>query len=109
MAKKNINKTQDDRFWGFLAVFLGIIGFIIVLLTKRDSEYAMYYAKQSLVLFIIGICIGVVAIIPFLGWLIAIIAWPIMTVLWIIGWVRGLSGEMKPIPIVGKYADKIKL
>jgi uncharacterized membrane protein len=108
MAKK-VGQVQDDRFWGFLAIFLGIIGFLIVLITKRNSEYAMYYAKQSLVLFIVGICIGVVAIVPILGWIIAFVGWPIMLVLWIIGLVRALSGEMKPIPIVGKYADKIKL
>ncbi|TKJ17758.1 hypothetical protein CEE44_04465 [Candidatus Woesearchaeota archaeon B3_Woes] len=110
MAKGNVGKVQDDKLWGFLAIFLGIIGFLIVLLTKRDSEYAMYYAKQSLVLFIACICVGFVAWIPFIGWfLLGPILYIVILVLWVIGWVRALSGEMKPIPIIGKLAEKIKL
>ena len=65
----------------------------------------MFYAKQGLVLFIGSVIIWVVSMIPiimFIAW----IAWIGWLVLWIIGIVYSLSGEMKDIPIVGVYADK---
>ena len=102
-------KKSDDKLWGFLAVFLGIIGFVLVLLIERRNKYAMYYAKQSLLLFIAGVVVSAVMMVPIFGWITAPFLGLILFVLWIIGWVNALSGKMKPIPIIGKYADKIDL
>ena len=108
-AKQEVNKQDDDKLWGFLAVFLSIIGFIIVILLKKKSRYVMYYAKQSLVLFIVMVIANAVLLVPLLGWIIFPVLWLIVAVLWVIGWVNALSGKMKPIPVIGKYADQIKL
>ena len=51
MAKSDGN----SKIFAFLAIFLGIIGFLIVLIAKKDDAYAMFYAKQSLILFIFSI------------------------------------------------------
>jgi uncharacterized membrane protein len=103
---------SDDKVFAFLGVFLTVIGFIIVLLAKKDSKYAMYYAKQGLVLFIawmIAWVIGFVTMFILIGFIVMPILYIIVFILWIIGIVYSLSGEMKPIPIIGKYADKINL
>ena len=55
MPKKvaKVEKKEDDgKLFAFLAVLLSILGFIIALLAKKDNKYVMFYAKQSLVLFI---------------------------------------------------------
>jgi len=113
MAKKHegghSSGADDGKAFAFLGVFLGIIGFVIVLLAKKDNKYAMYYAKQGLVLTIAGVCLMIVGIIPILGWIVAILGNLLLFVLWIIGWINALSGTEKPIPIIGKYADKINL
>jgi len=103
------SKQDDDKLWGFLAVFLSIIGFIIVILLKKNSRYVTYYAKQSLVLFIAWVAACVVSLVPLLGLIISPILVLVVLVLWVIGWVNALSGKMKPIPVIGKYADQIKL
>ena len=108
MAVKNTGGAGESKLWAFLAIFLGIIGFILVLLVKKNDQYAMYYAKQSLVLFITGVCISVVGWIPILGWLIALIGFPIMLILWIVGLIYSLSGETKPIPLIGQYGEQFK-
>ncbi len=104
------SKNSDDKLFGFLAVFLGLLGFLIVLLTKKDNKYAMYYAKQSLVLVITYVIVWVAGFafvfVPFIGWLISLVLWIGMLVLWIISWVNALSGEMKPTPIIGGFAEK---
>lgn len=106
-------EVEEGKIFAFLGVFLTIIGFLIVLLAKKENKYAMYYAKQGLVLFIAWVIVWVVAMvlifIPILGWLVMILLYICMLVLWIIGWINALSGVEKPIPIIGKYAEKIKI
>jgi uncharacterized membrane protein len=94
----------NSKIFAFLAVFLGIIGFLIVFLLKKDDAYAMYYAKQSLVIFI-GMIISSVLMVVLVGLLLYVV----MIVLWLLALINSLSGEMKPTPIIGKFADSIKL
>ena len=102
-------KGRDDKLFAFLGVFLTILGFIIALLAKKEDKYVMYYAKQGLVLFIAWVALSIIAIVPILGWIIGVIGWIVLLVLWIIGLVYSVSGEMKPIPLLGKYAEKINI
>ena len=107
MAKK----SDDGKLFAFLGVFLTIIGFLIVLLAKKDDKYAMYYAKQGLVLFIAVVIVSIVgSIIPLIGWFIILpVGNLILLILWIIGWINALSGKEKPIPLIGKFADKFNI
>ena len=107
MASKEV---EEGKIFAFLAYLLSIIGFLIVLLAKKDNKFAMYHAKQSLVLFIVYI-IGwiILAFIPVLGWAVLPIWWILMLIFTIIGIVNALAGKEKPLPIMGKYAKKIKL
>ncbi len=113
MPKKSKSSKQDTKLFAFLATFFSIIGFIIALLAKKDDKYIMYYAKQSLVIFIAAVIVGVVNWvvfwIPVLGWLIRGVLNLMLVIIWIFSWVYALSGEMKPVPIIGKYARKINL
>lgn len=108
-AKASSKEVEEGKVWAFLGVFLGIIGFVIVLLAKKDNKYAMFYAKQGLVLTIAYVIAMVVMIIPILGWIVGMIAYVVLLVLWIIGWVYALSGEEKRIPIIGQFADKFDI
>ena len=109
MAKKA--STDDSKIFAFLAVFLSIIGFLVVLLAKKDDKYAMYYAKQSLILFIAGMVVNVAGtFIPIIGWFVILPVGGILVfILWIMALINSVSGIQKPVPIIGKYADKIKL
>ncbi len=103
-------KKEDDRkLFAFLAVFLTVIGFIIALAVKKNDKYVMFYGKQGLILFIASVVIWIIALVPILGWILASVAWIGWIVLWVIGIVYSLSGDMKEIPIIGKYARKISV
>ncbi len=60
-------------FGSFLGVFLGWIGFLIILLTRREDKFAMFYAKYGLVLSIAWVVVYLVGMLPFIGWLIYIV------------------------------------
>ena len=100
---------DDDKMWGLIGFALGLIGFIIVLLVKKDNEYAMFYAKQGLVLTIVSIVGSVIGIIPFLGWVISFAVSIAVLVLWIMGIIYSLSGQKKDVPIIGHFAAMIKV
>ena len=110
MSKKDV---EEGKVFAFLGIFLTIIGFIIVLLAKKENKYAMYYAKQGLVLFIAYVIAAIANMIlvwiPFIGWIVMMIVWLGLLVLWIIGLVYSLSGEEKEIPLIGEFAKKIKI
>jgi uncharacterized membrane protein len=111
--KKQAKKEQDKTLFAFLATFLSIIGFLIAVIAKKDDKYVMFYAKQSLVIFITSIIayiIGMILVwIPILGWIIYIGLNGLIVVLWIISWIFALSGEQKDVPIIGDFAKRINL
>lgn len=116
--KKAGNTTQgDSNLFGFLGIFLPIIGFIIVKLGRPKDEYALYYSKQGLVLGIALIAIsilqgvlfalsfitlGITAIIS----AIAYILYLPLFIFWIMGMIYAFSGEQKDIPIIGNFAKR---
>lgn len=114
MAKKIQKevKGDDSKLFAFLAVLLSVVGFIIALVAKRDDKYVMFYAKQSLILFMAGIVVKVLTIllaITIIGLIAVPVVWVIYGILFIIALVNSISGQEKEIPWIGKYARKIKL
>lgn len=100
----------ESKAFAFVGAFFTIIGFVIVLLARRDDSYAMFYAKQGLVLFGLQVVAGVGSMIPFIGWfLIGPIASILFVVLWIMAWINSLSGELKETFLIGPLANKIDL
>lgn len=102
--------SKESRFLAFLAYLLSIAGFLLVYFLKRHDRFAMYHAKQSLVLFIAYVAVWIAAkilgVIPFLGVFISAILWLMLVVLWVVGMIHALTGEEKPIPIIGEIAHK---
>jgi uncharacterized membrane protein len=123
--KQKIEKEDDSRVYAFLATFLSIIGFAIALITRKDNKYVMFYAKQSLVVFIASVVLSIfgnilvaIFLTPFSlisgGLAILSLIWIINSAvklaifgLWIVSWIYALSGEMKEVPIIGKFAHKL--
>ncbi|MFT4326635.1 MAG: DUF4870 domain-containing protein [Candidatus Woesearchaeota archaeon] len=99
--------NDDSKMWAFLGTFLTWLGFVIVLLAKKDDKYALYYAKQGLVVGILGIAISFVGWFPFIGWVTAPILGLLVFILWIVSWINALSGTEKPLPVLQPLVDKI--
>ena len=106
----------------FLAYLLPVFGWLYVFLFRREDEFAVYHAKQSMVLTIAAIgapvvwavAAWVVAWIPLVGPVIAaalfalvLLAYVALGAIWIVGMVNALQAKMKPVPIVGTWAERI--
>lgn len=101
--KGNSNDVEQNK--GIAALSYIWILFLVPLLTKKDSDFAKYHAKQGLVFFIFSTIVGFIVFIPVIGWLLAIFDF----VLFIMGLVNALGGKKQPLPLIGKYAEGINI
>ena len=104
---------------GLAAISYISILFLIPMISMRDNRFAMFHAKQSMVLvistmvlflglFILGVLtswlgIGIILI------LLAYVVLFVYLVFMIIGFVKAFSGEYWRIPKIADWADKVKI
>ena len=105
MAQNSPQTTGSQKNTGM--AILGFILFFVPLLTDaKDDPFVKYHVKQGLLLWIIAIASVVLGVIPILGWIIALIVPLVVFVLAILGIINAANGEMKPVPLVGQYAEQ---
>ncbi len=109
MAKKN----KSSNTHAFIATFFSIVGFVIALLLWKDDKYVMYYAKQSLVIFVLAVLVGVItpglSILPGIGYILNVALNLVVLLPWLFSWMNALSGKKKRIPVLSDFANKINL
>jgi len=74
---------------------------LVPLLSKRDSKFAQFHAKQGLILFIISLF----TIVPFFGQILLLI----LVVISALGLIKAYNGEWWEIPFVHEWSKKIKI
>ena len=84
--------------------YLGILC-LVPLFLKKDSAYAQFHGKQGLVLCLLWVATWALGWLPLFGWGL-VVATVILT---IVGMQNAAAGKMEELPIIGQYADKIKL
>ena len=103
--------TTDDKTAAIVS-YLTLIGFIVAVILHGSNKTRLgaYHLRQSLGLMLTAIAVWVVAMmfafVPFAGWLISLAAWVALFVLWVIGLIGAINGQMKPVPVLGEYYQK---
>ena len=88
--------------------YIGILC-LIPLLSKKESKFAQFHAKQGLVLLICEVVTYILFVIPFVGWFLGFIASIVWLIFAIMGIVNVVGGKMKELPLIGKWGAKINL
>jgi uncharacterized membrane protein len=101
-----VKLNEHSKIWAFVGVFFSILGFFAVLLFQKEDEYAMYYAKLGLSLFLFALLISVLAWVPVVGFFIDVGGSIILIGVWIVCIVNSLSGKKKRVPVISDLADK---
>jgi len=91
--------VEKNKFMAILAYII----FLIPLLAVKDSPYVKFHTNQGLVLFIAGVLVGVVSVIPVIGWLVGIIAPIVIGIFCIMGIINAAKGLKKELPLIGKF------
>ena len=114
--------TTANKIIAFFSYLLLVPGWLFVLIFRRKQPTEWLHARQSMVInlaLILGLVLWFVltwllVAIPIMGPLVAWFAFALFIVVaifigivWIIGMVRALSGQQKPLEIVGGWAAKL--
>ncbi len=107
MKKEKLN--EDSKIFALLS----IIGFVVAILTWKEDKYVMFYAKQSLVIFLASFVIWVIKpllyLIPILGKAIYVVLVIIIVLCWLMSWIYALSGKKEYAWFLGRWSKGIKI
>jgi uncharacterized membrane protein len=104
-----------DNVAGMLA-YVTIIPAIVFLLLEpyNKRRFIRFHAFQCIflciALLVLGVALQILWHIPFLGWAIGILVWPLIAlgelILWIFLLMKAYQGQMFKLPLVGDMAEK---
>ena len=99
--------STEDKTVAILS-YITIIGFIVAIVMhgNKKTKLGAYHLRQVLGIIVTGFCVGFVAIIPILGWLVAIVGMILLMLAWLMGLIAAATGQMKPAPVLGQYYQK---
>jgi uncharacterized membrane protein len=113
--------SQSSRYLAFLSYLLSLPGALFVLLARGDDMFAVYHARQSLRLAIIGIAAPLIwamiawllAWIPVVGGMLGVILFALVIAIymgiaisWIAGMIYSLKGQVRPMPLFGPRSKR---
>ncbi|MCI8714523.1 MAG: hypothetical protein HFF66_01815 [Oscillospiraceae bacterium] len=91
-----MNKRTTD-----VVAYLTWVGLIIALVAG-DRYESRFHLNQSLVIWLAGTVLGMVAWVPLLGWLIGAVGSLFCVICWFIGIVNAIQGVEKEVPLLGQ-------
>ena len=99
--------AAEDKTVAIVA-YLTLIGFIaaVIIHSNKKTRLGAYHLRQMLGFILTSFAVVILVIIPILGWILIPIFYICMIVLWIMGLIAAINGEMKPMPVVGPLYQK---
>jgi uncharacterized membrane protein len=94
-----------------IIAYITIIGLLIAIIlnNEKKNSFAAYHIRQGLGIGLAGLVIGIIVVIPILGWFIFLVGWLLILVMWISGLINALNGREKPVPVLGdKFQEWFK-
>ena len=98
----------DENLAAALTYALGWITGAVFLLVEPRNKFVRFHALQSVIAFgALSIAWFVAMAIPFLGWLIALIVIPwVSVILWLLLMFKAYRGERFKLPLAGEIAEQ---
>lgn len=107
VPEQEINEGKTFAILSYALSFVSL-PFFLVPLIMRNNAYALYHAKQSLMIWLGGIAVslvGSVLLVVCIGAVILLAGGIFLLVLNIMGLINAINGKMEPIPVIGKWGE----
>lgn len=98
------SQNQSEQMKGKnvgMAIVAYFIFFVPLLTDAKNDPFVKFHVKQGLTLFIAGFIISILSWMPIVRWLNAAII-----ILLIVGVMNAANGREKPLPLIGRFAEK---
>jgi uncharacterized membrane protein len=95
-------EPEQNKAIGIIA-YITVIGLIIayILNMEKKEAFGNFHIRQALGIAASGVAVSFIAVIPVIGWILAVAGSLLILVMWVIGIVNAISGNMKPVPVLG--------
>jgi uncharacterized membrane protein len=103
-------EVEEGKVFAILSYVLGFLGipFFLVPLIMRNNTFSLYHSKQCMMIWLLGMAglmiSGILALVC-IGFVTGVALGIFILVLDVMGLINASNGEMKPLPLIGKYAD----
>jgi len=104
-AVENEQEIRDGKFFAIISYVSFLC--IITLALKKNNKFALYHAKQGLVLFVMEVAAFILSIIPLLGWLIGVLGYTLFLLVSLWGIMQASLGIYCRIPFVTKISENV--
>lgn len=109
-ASIDAKEIEEGKAFAVLSYVLSLIGlpFFLVPLIMRNNAFALFHAKQCLILWLAGLVVSVATVIlsfVCIGLILGPVAGIALLVLCIIGLIGASKGEVNTLPLIGKYGE----
>lgn len=107
-STRTLNITPEEIQQGKTMAIVAYLIFFIPLLMDdmRKNKFVMFHTEQSILIVILYI---IVSIVGTLTCGVGMVLYIICIVLQIIGIINASNGEVKPLPVIGQYGEKLNL
>lgn len=94
----------EDKTVAILS-YITLIGFIAAIIMHQNNKTRVgaFHLRQVLGLALTSAAGAVLWVVPILGWLVWFLMIIPLFVLWILGLLSAIRGEMRPVPILGAH------
>jgi uncharacterized membrane protein len=97
----------SDNAAGALAYVTIIPAILFLVLAPYNTRpFVKFHAFQCLGLAVVWFCIGIIGIIPILGWLVFALGSLVMLVTWVLCIIKASQGSALKLPVIGEFASK---
>ena len=109
LSQQEIDSGKTMAILSYIPIAL--IGLIVAIISisQKNNAFSLYHAKQALTLYICALA-GVLVCLPFcficIGVPLLIAVQVAGLVLCVLGIMNANSGQCKPLPLIGQFADK---
>lgn len=100
-------ESAEDKTVAIVS-YITIFGFIaaIIMHSSRKTRVGAFHLRQTLGLVLTGVAGGVASLVPILGWIVWFVVTIGLIVLWFLGLLAALRGEMRPVPLLGEHYQR---
>jgi uncharacterized membrane protein len=97
----------EDRTVAILA-YITLIGFIVAIFLHQNhkTQLGAFHLRQVLGMVLTGAAGAACSVVPILGWIAWFLVAIALFVLWILGLLSAVRGEMRPVPLLGEQYQR---
>ena len=99
--------ATEDKTVAILS-YITIIGFIAAIFMHQShkTQLGAFHLRQVLGMALTATAGAICGVVPILGWIVWFVVVVVLCLLWIIGLLSAVKGDMHPVPILGEHYQR---